>query len=242
MSHSRGALGFETQGSWSHSRGHRLSRTAGVCSHDRCGTTHARGRAWLNLVKLKIKPRILGLATPQRNEDMSGCQRLVSECLNLLQICHRSVTNLSQAVTDLSRHVTSLSRDMSPRCHELSLASQLRQIAPRRLISSVYKCHSRAGGAGGVRRAVIYSLSRVSPGCHMCHKIVTEMSQDCPAVSRDVADVSPDVTEMSRPSHIFVTRCHKLSQQLSHQSRRVTECQYICRHVNKLTYPRCAGG
>ena len=80
------------------------------------------------------------------------------------------------------------------------------------------------------------SLSRVSPECHMCHKIVTEMSQDCPAVSRDVADVSPDVTEMSRPSHIFVTVCHKLSQQLSHQSRRVTECQYICRHVNKLTY------
>ena len=76
----------------------------------------------------------------------------------------------------------------------------------------------------------------------MCHKIVTEMSQDCPAVSRDVADVSPDVTEMSRPSHIFVTRCHKLSQQLSHQSRSVTECQYICRRVDKLTYTRCAGG
>ena len=88
----------------------------------------------------------------------------------------------------------------------------------------------------------IHTLRRLSPGCHMCHKIVTEMSQDCPAVSRDVADVSPDVTEMSRPSHIFVTRCHKLSQQLSYQSRRVTECQYICRHVNKLTYPRCAGG
>ena len=49
-----------------------------------------------------------------------------------------------------------------------------------------------------------------TPGCHMCHKIVTEMSQDCPAVSRDVADVSPDVTEMSRPSHISV--CHTLSQ------------------------------
>ena len=73
----------------------------------------------------------------------------------------------------------------------------------------------------------IHTLRRLSPECHMCHKIVTEMSQDCPAVSRDVADVSPDVTEMSRPSHIFVTRCHKLSQ-LSYQSRRVTECQYIC--------------
>ena len=54
--------------------------------------------------------------------------------------------------------------------------------------------------------------------------------------------VSPDVTEMSQPSHIFVTRCHKLSQQLSYQSRRVTECQYICRRVDKLTYTRCAGG
>ena len=95
----------------------------------------------------------------------------------------------------------------------------------------------RRAGEGGEEK-----LRRLSPGCHMCHKIVTEMSQDCPAVSRDVADVSPDVTEMSRPSHIFVTRCHKLSQQLSYQSRRVTECQYICRHVNKLTYPRCAEG
>ena len=155
---------------------------------------------------------------------------------------------MSQAVTDLSRHghkfVTRCHRAVTS-CHSL-VSSQLgcarRDCAAPIDLSSVYKCHSRAGGAGGVRRAVIYSLSRVSPGCHMCHKIVTEMSQDCPAVSRDVADVSPDVTEMSRPSHIFVTRCHKLSQQLSHQSRRVTECQYICRHVNKLTYPRCAGG
>ena len=169
--------------------------------------------------------------SPSATRICQGVNGLSLKCHKLVTSCHRSVTARSQVC-----------HEMSPRCHELSLASQLRQIAPRRLISSVYKCHSRAGGAGGVRRAVIYSLSRVSPGCHMCHKIVTEMSQDCPAVSRDVADVSPDVTEMSRPSHIFVTRCHKLSQQLSHQSRRVTECQYICRHVNKLTYPGCAGG
>ena len=69
---------------------------------------------------------------PQPNGDMSGCQRLVSECLNLLQICHRCVTNLSQAVTDLSPHghkfVTRCHRDVTS-CHELSLVSQLRQFA-----------------------------------------------------------------------------------------------------------------
>ena len=54
------------------------------------------------------------------------------------------------------------------------------------------------------------TLGGPSPNGTQCHE-------------RCVADVSgpgrggqPDVTEMSRPNHIFVTRCHKLSQQLSH--------------------------
>ena len=62
----------------------------------------------------------------------------------------------------------------------------------------------------------VTTKSNLSPRCHMCHKIVTDMSQDCLAVSRIVAEVSRDVTEMSRPSHIFVTRYHKLSHHLSH--------------------------
>ena len=78
----------------------------------------------------------------------------------------------------------------------------------------------------------VWAQSHVSQDCH----------RDVARLSRDVADVSPDVTEMSRPSHIFVTRCHKLSQQLSHQSRSVTECQYICRRVDMLTYPSWSGG
>ena len=148
-------------------------------------------------------------------------------CHKLVTSCHRSVTARSQVC-----------HEMSPRCHELSLVSQLRALRSEQLFVCFLTLRARRiqRQKNGFRNFT--SLSRLSPMCHMCHKFVTEMSQDCPAVSRDVADVSPDVTEMSRPSHIFVTICHNLSQQLSHQSRRVTECQYICRHVNKLTYPR----
>ena len=78
------------------------------------------------------------------------CLCLSKIVTNLSPICHKLVTSCHRSVTALSQ----VCHEMSPRCHELSLASQLREIAPRRLISSVYRCYSRVGGAGGVRRAV----------------------------------------------------------------------------------------
>ena len=84
----------------------------------------------------------------------------------------------------------------------------------------------------------------VSHVSYMCHKIVTEMSQDCPAVTsvtRCRRRVSPDVTEMSRPSHIFVTRCHKLRNNC-HTSHAVSQSVNTSVDVDKLTYGPCAGG
>ena len=153
-------------------------------------------------------------------------------------ICHKLVTSCHRSVTDLSPHchkyVTRCHRDVTS-CHSLVSCTGAQRTHAQQTKNCFLTCVCRTRRVPQRRNGFwnFTSLSRVSPGCHMCHKIVTEMSQDCPAASRDVADVSPDVTEMSRASHIFVTRCHKLSQQLSHQSRRVTECQYICRHVNK---------
>ena len=49
------------------------------------------------------------------------------------------------------------------------------------------------------RKCVTNLSHTLSPICHPPHghEIATEMSQDCPAVSPDVLDVSPDVTEMA---------------------------------------------
>ena len=61
----------------------------------------------------------------------------------------------------------------------------------------------------------------------MCHKIVTEMSQDCPAVSRDVADVSPDVTEMAY--HAALSRLTLTAKtQVTYLSHAVTSCRNNC--------------
>ena len=65
-----------------------------------------------------------------------------------------------------------------------------------------------------------------TPGCHMCHKIVTEMSQDC---TRDVADVSPDVTrDVTAKSHI----CHTLSQAVATTVTLVTPCHRVSIHLS----------
>ena len=51
--------------------------------------------------------------TPPRSQDVSGCQRCVSECLNLLQFCHRGVTDMSRAVTEMSP----IGHKLVTRCH-----------------------------------------------------------------------------------------------------------------------------
>jgi hypothetical protein len=65
---------------------------------------------------------------------------------------------------------------------------------------------------------------------------VSVLQQTSANFSRHALRSCPNGSGSRFSVHICVTRCHKLSQQLSYQSRRVTECQYICRHVNKLTY------
>ena len=69
-------------------------------------------------------------STPPRSQDVSGCQRCVSECLNLLQFCHRGVTDMSRAVTEMSPigHKLDTCHEMSRRdvaaCHtEISVAA-----------------------------------------------------------------------------------------------------------------------
>ena len=116
-----------------------------------------------------------------------------------------------------------MSRDRSPRCNELSLASQLREIAPRRLISSVHRCYSRAGGAGGVRRAV-NKLNFVS-GNHFCSPLCVyanrakilfltlQLNRTC---RRDVTCV----TKLSPICHKIVSQCHGLSQKCREMSPR----------------------
>ena len=159
--------------------------------------------------------------TPPRSQDVSGCQRCVSECLNLLQFCHRGVTDMSRAVTEMSP----IGHKLVTRCH-----------------GDVAACHTEISHTSRHDRDVLYSpccvlqyFAKLRFGAdhkhyhtNTCHKIVTEMSRDCHAMSPVVTDVSRHVTKMSRPSHIFVTSCHKVSQRPSHQSHRVTECQNIC--------------
>ena len=136
-------------------------------------------------------------------------------CHELSPRCHRSVTNLSRDVTEMSQLVTEIShtsrhdRDVlySPCC-------VLQYFAKLRFGADHKHYHTNT-----------------------CHKIVTEMSRDCHAMSpvvrchRCVATCHQDVTA---ESHI----CHKLSQGVTTAvtsitpSHRVSKHLLTCRHVD----------
>ena len=158
--------------------------------------------------------------TPQRSGYMSGCQRLVSACLNLLHICHRSVTNLSQAVTDLSPH----GHKFVTRCH--------RDVTTRRELSQAMRAcdFARAMRTTAKRRftefhifvACVAGVSHVSQDCH---RDVARLSRSVTRCRRCVARCHRDVTAKS---HI----CHTLSQAVATTVTLVTPCHRVSIHLS----------
>ena len=137
---------------------------------------------------------------------------------------------MSRAVTEMSP----IGHKVVTRCH-----------------GDVAACHTEISHTSRHDRDVLYSpccvlqyFAKLRFGAdhkhyhtNTCHKIVTEMSRDCHAMSPVVTDVSRHVTKMSvvtAESHI----CHKLSQGVTTAvtsitpSHRVSKHLLTCRHVD----------
>ena len=140
--------------------------------------------------------------TPPRSQDVSGCQRCVSECLNLLQFCHRCVTDMSRAVTEMSP----IGHKLVTRCHG-DVAACHTEIS-HDMIAACYTrhvvCYSISQNFVLAQTINIITRTRVTRLSPKCHEIVTP----CHRLSQMCRDMSPRchgrVTYLSQA----VTRCH----------------------------------
>ena len=136
--------------------------------------------------------------------------KMSRECHEMSRTCHGSVSKMSRCVTRCHEVVTNC-LDVSPTRHQMS--TSVTHLSPFFSAKGEHITHIWLS-----KWPKIFRLRRA----HLRNGNVTNVSPYVTVVSR----VSPDVTNMSRICHEYVTRCHRVSPRVtaSHGESRAHYC------------------